>query len=89
MEHVRGQPPAHAVSLAVVLYIFWLFLSGHDEPILLMLSAVSCAGLLIIAHRMEVVDHGSHLTPRLPLFRLRLLTIAALKNTDYRNLVRA
>ncbi len=66
----------HAISLAVVLYSLWLFLSGHFEPLLLTLGAFSCLLVVLIALRMEVIDHESHpihLTPRLPLYWMWLL----------------
>lgn len=50
----------HAVSLSVVLYVLWLLLSGHYEPLLLILGAASCGLVLWIAHRMDVVDHEGH-----------------------------
>ncbi len=57
----------HAVSLSVVLYILWLLLSGHYEPLLLILGAVSCIFVAWIAYRMDVADregHPIHLTWR-------------------------
>ena len=66
----------HAMSLGVVLYTLWLLLSGHYEPLLLTLGALSCLLVVVIALRMEVIDHESHplhLTPRLPLYWLWLL----------------
>jgi multicomponent Na+:H+ antiporter subunit E len=56
-----------AVSLSVVLYILWLLLSGHYEPLLLILGAVSCIFVAWIAYRMDVADregHPIHLTWR-------------------------
>ncbi len=52
---------ARTVSLAVVLYGFWLLLSGHlHDPLLLGLGAASCLLVVYIAKRMEVIDHESH-----------------------------
>ncbi len=52
---------ARTVSLGVVLFGFWLLLSGHfHDPLLLGLGAASCVLVLIIAHRMDVIDHESH-----------------------------
>lgn len=48
------------VSLFVVLAVVWLLLSGHTDPLLLTLGALSCALVAWIAHRMEVVDHEGH-----------------------------
>ncbi len=58
---------AHAVSLSVVLFILWLLLSGHYEPLILTLGALSCVFVAWIAHRMDVADregHPIHLTWR-------------------------
>lgn len=55
------------VSLFLVLYVLWLLLSGHYDPLLLGLGALSCAFVTWIAHRMDVVDregHPIHLTWR-------------------------
>lgn len=50
----------HTISLSVVLFIIWLLLSGHYEPLLLSLGALSCAFVAWIAHRMDVVDREGH-----------------------------
>lgn len=50
----------HAVSLGLVLYGTWLLFSGIYEPLLLILGAASCALIVWIAHRMDVVDHEGH-----------------------------
>ena len=58
---------ARSVSLFAVLYGVWLLLSGHWEPFLLIAGAVSCVIVVIIAHRMDVIDgegHPIHLTWR-------------------------
>lgn len=48
---------AHAVKLGVVLYVLWLLLSGHFEPLLLGLGLLSTVFIVLIAVRMDVVDH--------------------------------
>ncbi len=66
----------HAISLGMFLYVLWLLLSGHFEPLLLGLGALSCLIVVIIALRMDVIDHESHpihLTARLPLYWVWLL----------------
>jgi multicomponent Na+:H+ antiporter subunit E len=50
----------HAVSLGLVLFATWLLLSGHLEPLLLGLGAVSCLVVVAIARRMDVVDREGH-----------------------------
>lgn len=48
------------VSLGLVLFAFWLLLSGHYTPFLLTIG-VSCAVLaVVVAHRMKVVDAEGH-----------------------------
>jgi len=49
-----------AASLFVLLYALWLLLSGHGEPLLLALGAVSSAAVVAIAWRMDVIDHEGH-----------------------------
>ena len=51
----------------MVLYVLWLLLSGHYEPLLLVLGAISCVFVAWIAYRMDVADregHPIHLTWR-------------------------
>lgn len=50
----------HAVSLVLMLAALWLALSGHTEPLILGLGAVSVALVAWLAHRMDVVDHEGH-----------------------------
>jgi multicomponent Na+:H+ antiporter subunit E len=57
----------HAVSLSVVLFVLWLLLSGHYDPLLLSLGVASCVFVAWIAYRMDVADregHPIHLTWR-------------------------
>lgn len=49
-----------SLSLVVVLYVLWLLLSGHGEPLLLVLGLVSCLASVYLARRMDVVDHEGH-----------------------------
>jgi len=61
-----------AISLFCVLFATWLLLSGHGEPLLIGLGAASCLVVVLIARRMEIVDHEGHpfqlTTWRVPLF---------------------
>ena len=50
----------HAISLAAVLYGLWLLLSGHFTTLLLSLGGASAILVVIIAARMDVVDHEGH-----------------------------
>ncbi len=55
------------VSLAVVMALLWLALSGHFEPWLLGLGVASAVLVAWIARRLEAVDHEGHplhLAPR-------------------------
>lgn len=49
-----------ALSLGSVLLIAWLLLSGHFEPMLIGFGIASCAVVVIITVRMEVVDQEGH-----------------------------
>ncbi len=50
-----------AISLGMFLAILWLLLSGYfDKPILLAMGAASVVFVVLIAHRMDVVDHEGH-----------------------------
>jgi multicomponent Na+:H+ antiporter subunit E len=50
----------HTLALVVGLTILWFLSSGFFIPLILGLGAVSIAGVIWIAHRMDVVDHESH-----------------------------
>lgn len=57
----------HAVGLGLVMYLFWLVLSGHYTGLLMSLGAISCAFIVWIAHRMNIIDSKGfpiHLVPR-------------------------
>jgi multicomponent Na+:H+ antiporter subunit E len=49
-----------AVSLAGTLALFWLLLSGLFTVFLLSLGAASVAGVVLLARRMDVIDHEGH-----------------------------
>lgn len=75
----------HALSLFLVLYAVWLGLSGHFTPFLLIAGAVCCAIAVLIAHRMDVIDHEGHpihLTWRAPLYYAWLAWQIAKANVD-------
>ncbi|MEQ8696492.1 MAG: Na+/H+ antiporter subunit E [Bauldia litoralis] len=60
-----------AISLFCVLFATWLLLSGHTDPLLIGFGVASCALVVFIARRMDIVDregHPVHLTWRVPLF---------------------
>lgn len=44
------------LSLAVILTAFWLMLSGHYTPLLLLLGAGSIALVVWLARRMDIID---------------------------------
>ena len=58
----------HAASLFVVCGALWLLLSWQTKPLLLGLGLASVVLTLIVALRMEILDHESHplaLSPKL------------------------
>jgi multicomponent Na+:H+ antiporter subunit E len=62
----------YPIGLGLALVASWLLWSGHYTPLLLSLGAVSCAGVLIIALKMKVVDREGA-PVELPLRSLRYL----------------
>lgn len=46
----------HAFSLGLLLYALWCVLSGYFRPMLLGLGLISCAFVVFIALRMDLVD---------------------------------
>jgi multicomponent Na+:H+ antiporter subunit E len=58
----------HSLSMLVALFAAWLLLSGYFQAFLLTLGVLSCVLVVVIALRMDVVDHEAfpiHLTPRI------------------------
>lgn len=54
------------ISLAVVLYLFWLALSGYFKAFLLIGGLLSTLAVVLVARRMKVLDtegHPAHLLP--------------------------
>lgn len=54
------------VSLAAILYLFWILLSGFFTPFLLTSGLVSALVVAIACHRAKLVDFESHPIERLP-----------------------
>ena len=55
------------ISALLVLYLFWLILSGYFAVFFLAAGAASAAAVVLVARRMHVVDregHPIHLGPR-------------------------
>lgn len=72
-------------SFTVILFLFWIFLSGHMEPLLLGLGVASVALTVFLSHRMNVMDHESyplHLSSRFPGYFLYLLREIVKANID-------
>lgn len=72
-----------AISLFVVLFGMWLLLSGHYTVMLIGFGVLSCAGAVVIARRMDIVDHEGHpvqLGIRAPVYWLWLGWQIALSN---------
>ncbi|MCG7873117.1 MAG: Na+/H+ antiporter subunit E [Candidatus Thiodiazotropha lotti] len=58
-------------SFIALLLLFWISLSGHFEPLLLGLGAVSIALTAFLSHRMNIIDHESyplHLSLKFPIY---------------------
>ncbi len=56
----------HTISLFITLSAFWLLNSGHYSLLILSLGFASIILILVIAHKMDVIDQESqplHLTP--------------------------
>jgi multicomponent Na+:H+ antiporter subunit E len=47
----------HAIGLWLVLMALWLLLSGHYVPLLVTMGVLSCALIVWIAARLDVIDH--------------------------------
>lgn len=51
---------AYAFSSALVLFVFWLLLSGYFTLFLVTIGALTAVGVVALGHRMEVIDHEGH-----------------------------
>ncbi len=57
-----------SVGLFVLLFGSWLLWSGHYTPLLLSFGLLSCALVMLLVHRMRIVDEEGfpiHLAPRI------------------------
>lgn len=75
----------HAISLSAVLFGTWLLLSGFFTPLLLSFGVLSLVIAVVVALRMDVIDHESHpihLTWRIPAYWLWLLIQIIKANID-------
>jgi multicomponent Na+:H+ antiporter subunit E len=62
---------AQVLSLAVVLFVFWVLLSGFFTPFLVISGAASALAVALLARRMAVADregHPIHLGPSAVLY---------------------
>lgn len=50
----------YRISSIIVLFVFWLVLSGYFEPFLMTAGAVSAIAVVWLGHRMAVIDHEGH-----------------------------
>jgi multicomponent Na+:H+ antiporter subunit E len=50
----------YALSSALVLFVFWLLLSGYFTLFLVSVGALTAIGIVLLAHRMNVIDHEGH-----------------------------
>ncbi|NNF77184.1 MAG: Na+/H+ antiporter subunit E [Rhizobiales bacterium] len=69
----------------VVLFVLWLLLSGHYDPLLLGLGIASVGLTVYLAHRMDIFDHESfpvQLLSRYPVFFVYILREIVKSNID-------
>lgn len=49
-----------ALSLVIILFAFWLLLSGYFVPFLLTMGVLSAIAVALLSQRMDLVDHEGH-----------------------------
>lgn len=72
-------------SYGVFLFVFWFLLSGHLEPLLLGLGLAAVVLTILLAERMNIIDHESHplhLSSRFPAFIVYLFREIVKANID-------
>ncbi|MBI2295592.1 MAG: DNA topoisomerase IV, partial [Betaproteobacteria bacterium] len=50
----------YTLSSALVLFVFWLLLSGYFTLFLVTIGALTAVGVVLLGRRMEVIDHEGH-----------------------------
>ena len=55
-----GNRIIHSISLGAVLFAVWLLLSGHYTVFITSLGVLSCALVVSIMQRMDLIDHEGH-----------------------------
>jgi multicomponent Na+:H+ antiporter subunit E len=50
----------YALSSVVVLYGFWLLLSGYFTAFLMTVGAAAALGVVALSHRMDIIDREGH-----------------------------
>ncbi|HBS26770.1 MAG TPA: DNA topoisomerase IV [Gammaproteobacteria bacterium] len=74
-----------AFRYGLLLFVFWLLLSGHFEPLLLGLGLASVALTIFLMKRMDVIDHESypfHLSSKLPTYFVYIIREIVTANID-------
>jgi multicomponent Na+:H+ antiporter subunit E len=51
---------AYAFSSAIILFVFWLLLSGNFTAFLVTMGAISAAAIALLGRRMDVIDREGH-----------------------------
>ena len=72
-------------SYGVLLFVFWLLLSGHYEPLLLGMGLASVVLTVFLVKRMYAIDHESyplHLYSQLPGYLVYIFREIVLSNID-------
>ncbi len=80
-----GKRVLNIISLGAVCFAIWLLLSGYFSPLLLSFGAASCVFVVLIAHRMDVVDREGlplHLGWRLVPYWIWLIVEIIKANVD-------
>ncbi len=73
------------IITAVLIFAFWLLLSGHTEPLLIVLGVISSLLTIFLASRMKVIDGESYpieMLPRLFKYYFFLAKEIVLANLD-------
>jgi multicomponent Na+:H+ antiporter subunit E len=54
---MRFKKATHTIGLGLAMFALWLLLSGHYVPLMLGFGVASCILIVIIAARLDVIDH--------------------------------
>ncbi len=64
----------HVINLGLFLFVLWLGMSGHFDPLVLTLGVITATVTVYLAIRIDLIDHESYLLHPSPSLFLRFFS---------------